>query len=261
MRSNLLAVFGLMTFAVGGISYADPPSAAAPVAEDAPSAPPPLPLDAAAAARGMRDYGRYCVWCHGEYGDGRGPSRRHLDPLPRDFTSGTFKCRTTPSGALPTDADIRATLRAGFHGTGMPAWGTLSDLQIEDLVAALKSFSPRWTTEGVPAPIVVPPETANTPDSVERGRQVFAKSQCAQCHGDRGHGDGPAALTVKDDWGASIRVADFTKPKALKCGDSSQRIYTTFMTGINGTPMPSFAQSINTAEAWDLVHYVMSLRR
>jgi len=32
-----------------------------------------------------------------------------------------------------------------------------------------------------------------------------------------------------------------------------------FMTGLNGTPMPSYVDSISEAEAWDLVHYIQSL--
>ena len=28
---------------------------------------------------------------------------------------------------------------------------------------------------------------------------------------------------------------------------------------MNGTPMPSFTDSITPAEAWDLVHYIQSL--
>ena len=31
------------------------------------------------------------------------------------------------------------------------------------------------------------------------------------------------------------------------------------MTGLNGTPMPSFVESIAPDEAWDLVHYIQSL--
>ena len=33
------------------------------------------------------------------------------------------------------------------------------------------------------------------------------------------------------------------------------------MTGLNGTPMPSFADSISADDAWALVAYVRSLRR
>ena len=36
-----------------------------------------------------------------------GSRRAHLMPRPRDFTTGKFKIRTTPSGALPTDDDLK----------------------------------------------------------------------------------------------------------------------------------------------------------
>ena len=39
--------------------------------------------------------------CHGDKGDGNGVAAPHLQPRPRDFTSGKFKIRTTPSGKLP----------------------------------------------------------------------------------------------------------------------------------------------------------------
>jgi len=31
------------------------------------------------------------------------------------------------------------------------------------------------------------------------------------------------------------------------------------MTGLNGTPLPSFVDTIKPDEAWDLVHYMQSL--
>ena len=45
----------------------------------------------------------------------------------------------------------------------------------------------------------------------------------------------------------------------VKCGDKGSDIYRVFITGLNGTPMPSFADSISPAEAWDLVHFIQSL--
>jgi cytochrome c oxidase cbb3-type subunit 2 len=85
--------------------------------------------------------------------------------------------------------------------------------------------------------------------------------QCGACHGPRGHGDGPAANGLKDDQGNALRPADFTKKGMMKCGDSPARIYTTFMTGLNGTPMPSFEGQISPEDAWDLVHFIEELRR
>jgi len=43
-------------------------------------------------------YRRYCAGCHGDLGDGNGENAVWLDPKPRDFTTATFKCRSTPTG-------------------------------------------------------------------------------------------------------------------------------------------------------------------
>src|ERR1700689_15334 len=42
-------------------------------------------------------YRRYCVGCHGDLGDGLGENAPWLDPKPRDFSAGVFKCRSTPT--------------------------------------------------------------------------------------------------------------------------------------------------------------------
>ena len=94
--------------------------------------------------------------------------------------------------------------------------------------------------------------------SVKRGRAVYEKSNCSQCHGQDALGDGPSAHELKDDWGNSIVPYDLTTGH-IKCGDKGQDIYRVFITGLNGTPMPSFSDSISEAEAWDLVHYIQSL--
>src|SRR5207249_3627187 len=59
---------------------------------------------------GRIEYDRYCSWCHGGNGDGRGLGARRFDLPPRDFTTAAFKCRTTPTGALPTDDDLRRSI-------------------------------------------------------------------------------------------------------------------------------------------------------
>src|SRR3979409_2549393 len=59
-------------------------------------------------------YRRYCVGCHGPQGDGAGENAAWVDPKPRDFTAATFKCRSTPSGTLPTDQDLYDAITRGF---------------------------------------------------------------------------------------------------------------------------------------------------
>ena len=51
-------------------------------------------------------YDKYCSQCHGYDGDGEGYATSRVLPVPRDFTAGKYKFRTTPSGMLPTDADL-----------------------------------------------------------------------------------------------------------------------------------------------------------
>jgi cytochrome c oxidase cbb3-type subunit 2 len=258
-KSTVIALAILALGLLGRIGHAQSSPESAPI--EPPVAVAPAQPTTPAPRSDHTDYDRYCSWCHGPLGNGYGTSARFLFPWPRDLVSAAFRCRTTPSGSLPTDEDLRRTLRMGVPGTAMPAWPTLAPHQVDDLIATIKDFSPRWRTEKPAAPIVVPPEPAPDAGSVLRGAQIYARQQCASCHGPTGKGDGPAAATLRDDLGNPIRPADFTARGMMKCGDSAARIYTTFMTGLNGTPMPSFDGTVTASEAWDLVHFVQSLRR
>ena len=213
-----------------------------------------------AAARGKKAYGRYCVSCHGLDGDGRGYEAQHLDPTPRNFTKGAFKWRTTLSGQIPRDEDLLRTIRDGLYGTAMPPWGALADQDLKDLVAYVKTFSPRFAKETPDPAITIPPQPPNTASSIAAGKQTYETVECGQCHGDGGRGDGPSASTLRDEWGQPIKPHDFTTGN-LKCGNAPEDVYRVFITGLNGTPMPSFADSITPDKAWQLVHYVLSLRQ
>lgn len=212
------------------------------------------------ATRGKVVYERYCLSCHGEDGDGRGEAGDWIFPRPRDFRQGMFKWRSTPSGALPTVADLDKTITDGVYGTLMPTWYAIGERSRRDVIAYIQTFSPRWTSEQIPAPLVIPPEPAATSESVAAGRALFDKLQCAQCHGDTGRGDGPSSHEQRDDWGDPIAPTDLTAGR-FKCGGSSADIYRVFMTGLNGAPMPSYVDSINPQEAWQLVHYIRSLHK
>jgi mono/diheme cytochrome c family protein len=219
------------------------------------------PPDPVAAARGHRAFDRYCISCHGTAGDGRGPSADWIDPRPRVLTSGVFKFRSTPSGELPTDEDLLRTITNGLHHTNMPRWAALSARERADLVQYVKSLSPRFTAEPQGKPIAVPPRPEFTPALVGKGQAVWAKMQCATCHGELGKGDGPSASTLRDDWGFAVTPRDFTSGP-LKVGDQPEDLYRTFLSGLNGSPMPSFAEAGMTPDdAWALVAYVRSLRQ
>jgi mono/diheme cytochrome c family protein len=207
------------------------------------------------------DYRRYCVVCHGENGDGNGESFPWVDPKPRDFQLGIFKCRSTPTGTLPTDEDLFNTIARGMDRSNMPQWSTFTKQERADLVAWIKHFSPRWVSEKPGTPITIPPEPEVTADRIKAGRDVFARVQCWKCHGVLGQANGPSASTLQDDLGRPIAAFNFTEGARPKCGDTDRDIYRIFMTGLDGTPMPSFADNIKPDEAWDLVFYLRTLMK
>jgi len=212
---------------------------------------------------GAADYHRYCEGCHGVRGDGNGEVAQWFDPpnfpKPRDFQLGIFKCRSTLTGTLPTDQDLYDAITRGFDRSGMPIWNTMTKQQRADLVAWVKHFSPRFVSEKPGTPIQIPPEPEVTPERVKAGRDVFARVQCWKCHGVTGEANGPSASTLQDDLGRPIAAYNFTEGSRPKCGSTDQDIYRIFMTGLDGTPMPSFADNIKPDEAWDLVFYLRSL--
>ena len=112
---------------------------------------------------GKKLYAQYCSQCHGDKGDGEGYATPHLYPRPRNFTSGKFKVRTTPNGALPTHQDLVNIIRRGMPYTSMPAWPALSDQQVSDLAYFVTTFSPHFTNKGlVPKPV----ELSSAPGTV-----------------------------------------------------------------------------------------------
>jgi mono/diheme cytochrome c family protein len=209
------------------------------------------------------DYRRYCVGCHGPLGDGNGENAPYMQPpmyqQPRDFQLGVFKCRSTPTGTLPTDQDLFDAITRGFDRSNMPQWNTLTKQERADLVAWVKHFSPRWTSEKPGTPIQIPSEPEVTADRIRAGREVFARVQCWKCHGVLGQADGPSAATLTDDLSRPIAAFNFTEGARPKCGDTDRDIYRIFMTGLDGTPMPSYADNIKPEEAWDLVFYLRTL--
>ncbi len=209
---------------------------------------------------GKHLYYRFCWGCHGFRGDGNGENGPYLNILPRNFVAATFKCRSTPTGTLPTDDDLYNSLGRGLNNSNMPSWISLSDQQRADMVAFIKTFSPRWATEKPGAIVNVPAETPVNVSSIKHGQELFQKLECWKCHGPEGRGDGPSASTLTDSNDQPIRPYNFAAGSRFKCGVTNRDLYKIFMTGVDGTPMPSFADVIKPEDAWDLVHYLRTLQ-
>jgi mono/diheme cytochrome c family protein len=206
-------------------------------------------------------YRRYCVFCHGDIGDGNGDNTPFMEPFkPRNFTLGIFKCRSTPTGTLPTDDDLFRTLHRGLNTSDMPHWSALTDQNRIDLVAYVKHFSPRFVTEKPGTPIQIPPEPEVTADRIKQGQEVFSRVQCWKCHGVTGRANGPSSSTLVDDQNNPDPAFNFHDFNRFKCGTSDTDLYKIFMTGLDGSPMPSWSDNIKPDEAWSLVFYLRTLQ-
>ncbi|HHT9145909.1 MAG: cytochrome c [Candidatus Brocadiaceae bacterium] len=208
---------------------------------------------------GKNTYKKYCSPCHGEEGKGDGPLARSMLPKPRDFTRGAYKFRTTPSGSLPTDEDMYRTISYGVPNSTMIPWDILTEEQRTSVIPLLKSFSEAFEVRKPEAPVDVGLEVRPTEKTVADGKKIYEeKLECWKCHGVEGRGDGPSAAEQEDDFGFPIKPFDFTTGK-FKGGNSSRDVYLRFTTGLNGTPMPSFAKELTDEQRWYLTHYVISL--
>jgi mono/diheme cytochrome c family protein len=227
-----------------------------------------LPVAAIAQEPGKAVYEKWCAGCHGGDGKGKGPAAEWMLPRPRDFTTALYQIRTTPTGQLPTDADIRKVIDEGMPGTAMPGWSELlSEGERDQLVTYLKSFSTFFKNQKEPAK---PMEFSGAPgvsdESIANGKQFYEKIECWKCHGRAGRGDGQSAPTQKDDIDNPIRPIDLTEPWYFSGGSTVEDIYRRLKTGLDGTPMPSFNDLtqgskpfMTDQDLWNVAQYVRSL--
>jgi mono/diheme cytochrome c family protein len=104
-------------------------------------------------------------------------------------------------------------------------------------------------------PWVVPAEYKNlknplapSESNLNAARQIYA-DECAQCHGDRGKGDGPEARSHYP------LPADLTDPKLLANVADGEIFY---QISEGRRPMPSFKNRLTPDERWQLVLLVRS---
>jgi len=205
---------------------------------------------------GERAYARECVMCHGQNGDGKGPGAYIVDPKPRNFELGVYKLRSTPNGTPPLARDLFDTISNGVPNSMMPAFKELSEQERWGLVHVVLRFG--GLDKEKPKSVSVPAEPAVTAEGIARGKNLYVKLKCDTCHGATGRGDGPSSLTLKNDAKERIYPANLTTG-VFKGGSSAKDLYTRIATGMDGSPMPSYAAEAKPAEIWDLIHYIKTL--
>ncbi len=158
LRRRLLALLFALICAGAGLSA----NAQAPAFDPADAPPPP---ESPLAAVGRTLYRQNCAACHGDTGQGDGPTAAELPVPPASFADAEFVAGKTP-------AEWFHVTKFGRMENMMPPWGQrLTDEQIWQAVYYA------WSLHTSQA-------------EVQAGAALYEQS-CAGCHGAGGAGDGP----------------------------------------------------------------------
>jgi cytochrome c oxidase cbb3-type subunit 2 len=93
---------------------------------------------------------------------------------------------------------------------------------------------------------------------LDHGKEVWEQAKCWECHGQTGKGDGEKAAGLKDDLGFTVVPADLTSGQ-FKSGPRVEDIFRTISTGLSGTPMPTYRDSLSEDDRWALSYYILAL--
>ncbi len=122
----------------------------------------------------------------------------------------------------------------------------------------IKTFSPKFS-EGKPQKAIpILPRPSRNGSLIALGATLYKDAGCADCHGAEGTGNGPSAKDLKDHWGDPIRPSNLTR-KPFKSGSNPEDLYRTLSAGLGGTPMPSYADSLEPKQIWALAYYILSI--
>jgi mono/diheme cytochrome c family protein len=195
-----------------------------------------------------------CFSCHGERGDGKGPSWLNTKPAPQVFANPEYMARLTDQYMFDVVKYGKLAVlkeegtKPAYDVMPMPSFEqVLEDDQIRRLIAFERAFH-----NGRPQD----PEI----------REIFLDA-CARCHGERGGGDGPDAKPagVKGSRFVSLiqpAPADYTNPlfmdrfeddflfwliKKGRIGATEEKEYDT---------MRPYGHVLSDEEIWSVVRYL-----
>jgi mono/diheme cytochrome c family protein len=85
--------------------------------------------------------------------------------------------------------------------------------------------------------------------SVDAGKATYA-ANCAKCHGDTGHGDGPLAAALNP------KPLDLTVHVGLH---PDGQLFDWITNGVPRSQMPAWKGSLTPSQRWDVINYLRSL--
>ena len=85
---------------------------------------------------------------------------------------------------------------------------------------------------------------------VSAGASVF-KTDCATCHGESGHGDGPASQALEP---RPVNLVDLSKISA------DDFLFWKINTGVDGTAMPAWKGILTDQQIWQTIAFIRTLK-
>ncbi len=216
--------------------------------------------------RGRQVYLQRCWMCHGDAGQGEGPSGQHLAPAPATFVEGD---PTT----MP-DSDWYWRVSQGIGNAAMPQWRLLlSERDRWDAIKYVKATfanptEPTDVSDEVPPAYVALDSTpyAPTPDMMAEGEAVYTRL-CAGCHGATALGDGefgkvlaptPANLTEEP---AKTMGVDFWYWRIDAGVVGSDPATDGAAPTPHPTAMPAWRNILTEQQKWAVVFYGMNMAK
>jgi DMSO reductase family type II enzyme heme b subunit len=203
-------------------------------------------------------YFQNCFYCHGDLLDGDGPFAAGFNPLPANFQDvGTiaqlqeaflFWRITTGGPGLPKEGTP--------WNSAMPVWHEmLSEEEVWQVITFLYDYVgqvPRMWDAEVSKAVTGMKDKIQSQRAKMTGAEIY-QFRCAECHGEEGAGDGPAADFLYP------RPRDFalgifkykTSPGELPARDED--LFNTIKHGLNGTSMPGWARLLSDEQINSLI--------
>jgi cbb3-type cytochrome oxidase cytochrome c subunit len=171
--------------------------------------------------KGRQIYSRDCANCHGVHGEGDGPGAPGLHPRPANLSVHEY-----------TLDRLSFAMWNGAAGTGMPAWRDVPPADLSAVAEVVRGFHAPQPEPAIPEAVLA------------LGAKVYA-ARCAQCHGEKGAGDGYAVSQF------AVAPTDFrTQRPSLAASLRALR------DGIEGTPMAPWSNELSEAELSAVAYYV-----
>jgi mono/diheme cytochrome c family protein len=207
--------------------------------------------------KGREVYLKRCFTCHGDAGQGEGPSSVVLRPTPANFTD--------PDVDEIPDFELFWKVTMGLSNSAMPQWGLLLSEQDRwnALLYVKKTFvapsEPQDVSDELPVAYQALEPTVEDTTSARAAGKLAYEAFCSECHGPKGLGDGP--------YGPALMPTPANLAEDPASVSPAEWWYWRLDQGVVGfdgktphpTAMPAWRFILTDEQKWDIIFYARDL--